>query len=50
MTDTRERIASDLERSFAERGFAEQGVGDLRAEADVSLRTLYEYSSSREGR
>lgn len=48
MLDTRQRIASDLERSFAEQGFAEQGVQALRAEADVSLRTLYKYFPSRE--
>lgn len=48
MADTRQRIASDLERSFAEQGFAEQGVEALRAGADVSLRTLYKYFPSRE--
>ncbi len=48
MTDTKQRIARDLERSFAEHGFAEQGVGALRADADVSLRTLYKYFASRE--
>jgi AcrR family transcriptional regulator len=48
MTDMKRRIASDLERSFAEQGFAEQGVEALRAEADVSLRTLYKYFPSRE--
>lgn len=48
MIDTRQRIASDLERAFAEQGFAEQGVQALRAEADVSLRTLYKYFPSRE--
>ncbi|MBK5001930.1 TetR/AcrR family transcriptional regulator [Pseudomonas sp. S31] len=48
MSDTREKIASDLERSFSEQGFAEQGVEALRAEADVSLRTLYKYFPSRE--
>ena len=46
--DTRQRIARDLERSFAELGFAEQGVEALRAGADVSLRTLYKYFPSRE--
>ncbi|MEU6131274.1 TetR/AcrR family transcriptional regulator [Saccharopolyspora sp. NPDC047091] len=48
MTGTRQRIAGELERSFAENGFAEQGVEALRAEADVSLRTLYKYFPSRE--
>lgn len=45
---TKDRIAGDLERSFAEAGFAEQGVEALRAEADVSLRTLYKHFPSRE--
>lgn len=44
----KDRIASDLERSFAALGFAEQGVEALRAEADVSLRTLYRHFPSRE--
>lgn len=48
MTHTRQRIATELERAFAEAGFAEQGVEALRAEADVSLRTLYKYFPSRE--
>lgn len=48
MHDTKTRIASDLERSFSVQGFAEQGVEALRAEADVSLRTLYKYFPSRE--
>lgn len=48
MTSTKQRIASDLERSFASLGFAEQGVEALRAEADVSLRTLYKHFPSRE--
>jgi AcrR family transcriptional regulator len=48
MTSTKQRIASDLERSFAEQGFAEQGVEALRAEANVSLRTLYKHFPSRE--
>lgn len=46
--DTKQRIASDLERSFAEAGFAEQGVEALREQADVSLRTLYKHFPSRE--
>lgn len=48
MRDTRQRIARDLERSFTEQGFAEPGVAALRADADVSLRTLYKYFPSRE--
>lgn len=48
MNSTKDRIASDLERSFAEAGFAAQGVEALRAEADVSLRTLYKHFPSRE--
>ena len=48
MSETKHRIAGDLERSFAEQGFAEQGVEALRAEADVSLRTLYKHFPSRE--
>ncbi|MCP3425701.1 TetR/AcrR family transcriptional regulator [Rothia sp. AR01] len=48
MHDTEQRIARNIERSLAEQGFAEQGVEALRAEADVSLRTLYKYFPSRE--
>jgi AcrR family transcriptional regulator len=48
MTDTKQKIASDLERSFSEQGFAKPGVEALRADADVSLRTLYKYFPSRE--
>ena len=48
MTDTKQRIASDLERSFASLGFADQGVESLRAQADVSIRTLYRHFPSRE--
>lgn len=46
--NTKQRIASDLERSFASLGFAEQGVEALRGQADVSLRTLYKHFPSRE--
>lgn len=48
MSATKHRIATELERSFARQGFAEQGVEALRAEADVSLRTLYKHFPSRE--
>ncbi|MDO6667427.1 TetR family transcriptional regulator [Paracoccus sp. 1_MG-2023] len=41
------RIAAGLERCFAARGFAEPSVEDLRAAAEVSLRTLYKYTPSR---
>lgn len=48
MNTTKRKIASGLDRQFAELGFAEQGVEALRAGADVSLRTLYKYFPSRE--
>ena len=48
MATRKEKIAGDLDRQFAEMGFAEQGVEALRAGADVSLRTLYKYFPSRE--
>lgn len=48
MTETKEKIAARLEVSFAEQGFAEPGIDDLREDADVSLRTLYRYFPSRE--
>lgn len=48
MTDTMTKIAAGLERAFAERGFAEPSVEDLRDAAGVSLRTLYKYASSRD--
>lgn len=48
MVDTEQQIARNLERQFAEMGFATQGVEALRAGADVSLRTLYKYFPSRE--
>lgn len=48
MNDTQLQIAHNLERQFAELGFATQGVEALRAGADVSLRTLYKYFPSRE--
>jgi len=41
-------LAAGLESAFAARGFAEPGVDELRAAADVSLRTLYKYFPSRE--
>lgn len=45
---TSDAIAAGLERAFAERGFAEPSVNDLRDAAGVSLRTLYKYAPSRE--
>lgn len=45
---TKEKIASCLEQTFADQGFAEPGVAELRASADVSLRTLYRYFPSKE--
>ncbi|MFW8634698.1 TetR/AcrR family transcriptional regulator [Cribrihabitans pelagius] len=47
MSDTRQKIAAGLERAFAQRGFAEPSVEDLRDAAGVSLRTLYKYTPSR---
>ncbi len=47
MRDTKQKIAAGLERAFATGGFAEPSVDDLRAAADVSLRTLYKYAPSR---
>lgn len=48
MTDMMTRIAAGLERAFAENGFAEPSVEDLRDAAGVSLRTLYKYTPSRD--
>lgn len=48
MNETAERIAERLEASFTAHGFAKPGVDILRAEADVSLRTLYRHFPSRE--
>lgn len=48
MTNTKLRIATELDRTFSQAGFADQGVEALRAEADVSLRTLYKHFPSRE--
>ncbi|MDF1610474.1 TetR/AcrR family transcriptional regulator [Hoeflea sp. YIM 152468] len=42
------KIAAGLERAFAENGFAEPSVEDLRDAAGVSLRTLYKYAPSRD--
>lgn len=48
MNETKEKLTAELERAFAAGGFAELGVADLRAAADVSLRTLYKYFPSRD--
>lgn len=48
MNDTELKIAAGLERAFAENGFAEPSVEDLRDAAGVSLRTLYKYAPSRD--
>lgn len=48
MSDTRNRIAAGLERAFAQQGFAQPSVEDLRDAAGVSLRTLYRYAPSRD--
>lgn len=48
MSDTKSRIARNLDAQFAEMGFAAPGVDALRSGADVSLRTLYKYFPSRE--
>ena len=50
MTATEEKIAAGLERAFAQHGFAETDIETLRAQADVSLRTLYKYFPTREAR
>lgn len=48
MADTMKKIAAGLERAFAENGFAEPSVEDLKSAAGVSLRTLYKYAPSRD--
>ncbi|MBT0958372.1 TetR family transcriptional regulator [Alphaproteobacteria bacterium KMM 3653] len=47
MSDMMRKISSGLESAFAEHGFAEPSVEDLRDAAGVSLRTLYKYTPSR---
>jgi len=48
MLDVPTKIAAGLEAAFAKEGFTEPSVDRLREAADVSLRTLYKYCSSRE--
>ncbi len=48
MNVTRQKILAGLERAFAEDGFAEPSVSDLRDAAGVSLRTLYRHFPSRD--
>lgn len=50
MMAMKEKIAAGLERAFAQHGFAEPDIETLRAEADVSLRTLYKYFPTRDER
>ncbi len=50
MVAIKEKIAAGLERAFAQRGFAEPDIETLRAEANVSLRTLYKYFPTRDER
>lgn len=47
MMDAMTKISAGLERAFAEQGFAETSVENLREAAGVSLRTLYKYTPSR---
>ena len=49
MPDMKSKIAERLERAFAERGFTEPGVAELRERAEVSIRTLYKHFPSRAG-
>lgn len=48
MTDTISKIAAGLEQAFVTHGFAEPNIETLREAADVSLRTLYKYTPSRD--
>jgi len=48
MNKTQQKIAAGLETAFAQQGFTEMGVDGLRDAAQVSLRTLYKYCSSKE--
>lgn len=48
MMTTKEKIASCLEQTFADQGFAKPGVAELKVSAGVSLRTLYRYFPSKE--
>ena len=48
MMGTAEQIAARLDASFAARGFAQPGIDALRADAGISLRTLYKYFPSRD--
>ena len=47
MTSTQEQIASCLEQTFTQRGFAEPSVAELKGASGVSLRTLYRYFPSK---
>ncbi len=48
MNKTQKKIATGLEKAFAQNGFTELGVDQLRDSAQVSLRTLYKYCPSKE--
>jgi len=48
MNDIKQKISQGLEQAFAENGFAEPSVADLRDAAGVSLRTLYRHFPSRD--
>jgi len=48
MNETKSTIAAALETAFAERGFTEPGVAELRDRAGVSIRTLYKHFPSRD--
>lgn len=50
MIEMRDKIAAGLENAYAQYGFAEPDIETLRANADVSLRTLYKYFPTREQR
>ncbi|EDL55185.1 hypothetical protein VSAK1_19674 [Vibrio mediterranei AK1] len=43
-----QQIAENLERAFAQKGFAEPSVAELKALSGVSMRTLYKYFPSKE--
>ena len=47
MITTQAHIASCLEQTFTQRGFAEPSVAELKDSAGVSLRTLYRYFPSK---
>ena len=48
MTGAAAQIAACLDASFSARGFTQPGIDALRADAGISLRTLYRYYPSRD--